>query len=85
MLATAAFFILATLAAASPVPSTEPRAGVTTMHEGKPRMSFAERAEANGVTIPEQVQADRSYVWGKYQHNVAMVKVSHPVESPRRH
>lgn len=49
------------------------------MHEGKPRMSFAERAEANGVTIPEQVQADRSYVWGKYQHNVAMVKVSHPV------
>jgi hypothetical protein len=71
-----AFLLLSSLVAASPVPSHAPRAGVHTMHEGRPRLSFAERAEANGLSLADQIKSDRTYVWGKYQHNVQLAKVS---------
>lgn len=73
-----AFIVLAAFATASPVPS-QPLAGVHTLHEGKPRLSFAERAKANGMSIGEQIQSDRTYVKGKYAHNVKMAKVSQSI------
>lgn len=71
---TTTFLILAALATASPVPSKE--RGVTTMHEGRARLSFAERADFLGISLDDLLQQDRQNVLAKYRQNVGLIKVS---------
>ncbi|ORX34433.1 aspartic protease [Kockovaella imperatae] len=61
------FCILAVLANASPVPN-QPRS-VYTLREGKPRLSFQERATVSGKSIQELLAIDRANVVAKYEHN----------------
>lgn len=69
-----AFLVLASMALASPVPTQE--RGITTMHEGRARLSFAERADILGLSLDDLISQDRQNVLAKYRQNVNLVKVS---------
>jgi hypothetical protein len=69
-----AFLVLASMALASPVPAQE--RGITTMHEGRARLSFAERADILGLSLDDLISQDRQNVLAKYRQNVNLVKVS---------
>ncbi|KAI9633340.1 aspartic protease [Dioszegia hungarica] len=62
------------MALASPVPTQE--RGITTMHEGRARLSFAERADILGLSLDDLISQDRQNVLAKYRQNVNLVKAA---------